>query len=95
LRQKILDMAYSEWKKMGFSKGYFAVDFLTKNTYLSDPCFIIGENITFCTKWGYKNEKGISAECADGILSPKWTKGGDEYTHIDIAEIKAIWKTKE
>lgn len=38
--------------------------------------------------------KGIAAECADGVLSLKWTKGGDEYTHIDIAEIKAIWKTK-
>lgn len=44
---------------------------------------------------GRDNYKGIAAECNDGVLSLKWTAGGDEYTHIVISEIKAIWKTKK
>ncbi len=39
--------------------------------------------------------KGTAAECADGVLSLKWTKGDEEYTHIEIDAIKAIWKTKK
>ncbi|WP_292486803.1 MM0924 family protein [Methanohalobium sp.] len=38
-----------------------------------------------------KTYHGTVAECNDGVLSLKWDTE-DEYTHIEIEKITAIWK---
>lgn len=44
---------------------------------------------------GEGHYRGIVAECNDGVLSLKWDIPEEGYTHIDIDDIRAIWKQKE
>ena len=38
-----------------------------------------------------KTYHGTAAECNNGVLSLKWDVE-DEYTHIEVEKIAAIWK---
>ncbi|WP_319507437.1 MM0924 family protein [uncultured Methanolobus sp.] len=51
--------------------------------------YYMGKNVSLNADGTTYN--GMVAECDDDVLSLKWD-AGDEYTHIEIAKISAIWK---